>query len=602
MAISGGGYTLPTNAFAQPQPNQVVPSADAGATLNDIADALDDLVKGTGINDDAVTDAKLRNSAGLSVVGRAAGTTGDPADIVAGSDGQVLVRTGPTLGFGQVATAGIANDAVTVAKIASQALKAVSAVTPAANKVPIFSGPASASLLDLDIDPTLAANSDTRLAPQKAVKSYADTKVGKTGAQTMEGDLIVARTNSGGAVSLDVQNTSTGAAPAARMRLLTGSAGSSVTLQLNDNSGGPFAMEQSGAAVTGKYVDYALHAWRSQAGAEWARLTSGTLKLGTGTGTCWFRADGGTGTAGGGAFLADAGGINYCAFGIKSAIIGGPPDTTMLVYGPGGGAVELRSGTQTQMTLQSGSVSIPNGSLRVGSGATIGAKFDGGAHNVSQTAAVVSARGVANAFEWGHGNAAGYACTFGYQSSSGKPYIVFNGEAGTTVINTIRTRGVIARGFIGDNAGAIDWFRVANANADDQALIVDMTLSASGALGIGVAPAAKLDVNGDFALRQGALSLATGANQNAARPAFSSIRIIGPGGAFSIGGLTGGADGMLAELINTVGHTMTLNNEDAGSTAGNRILTPAGTNLNCKTATLRYDATAARWRVISFSI
>lgn len=66
---------------------------------------------------DAVGDAELRNSAALSVIGRAANSTGDPADIAAGSDGQVLRRSGTALGFGTVATAGIADDAITYAKI-----------------------------------------------------------------------------------------------------------------------------------------------------------------------------------------------------------------------------------------------------------------------------------------------------------------------------------------------------------------------------------------------------------------------------------------------------------------------------------------------------
>lgn len=54
------------------------------------------------VANDAVTDAKLRNSAALSVIGRSANSTGDPADIAAASDGQVLRRSGTTLGFGAV--------------------------------------------------------------------------------------------------------------------------------------------------------------------------------------------------------------------------------------------------------------------------------------------------------------------------------------------------------------------------------------------------------------------------------------------------------------------------------------------------------------------
>lgn len=128
------------------------------------------------------------------------------------------------------------------------------------------------------------------------------------------------------------------------------------------------------------------------------------------------------------------------------------------------------------------------------------------------------------------------------------------------------------------------------------------TFNTNGRLGLnlGTTPNASLDVNGDVAFRQAALTLATGGNQNVSRPAFSSLRISGPTGGFSVGGLTGGADGVEAELINTTSQAMTLNNEDAGSTAGNRITTDTGANLACKHARLRYDATAARWRVISF--
>lgn len=64
------------------------------------------------VENNAIGDAQLRDSAALSVVGRSANSTGDPADIAAGSDGHILRRSGTTLGFGQAATAGIADDAV----------------------------------------------------------------------------------------------------------------------------------------------------------------------------------------------------------------------------------------------------------------------------------------------------------------------------------------------------------------------------------------------------------------------------------------------------------------------------------------------------------
>jgi len=69
------------------------------------------------IDNNTVSDAKLRDSAALSVIGRSANSTGDPADIATSADGDVLRRSGTTLGFGAIATAGITNDAVTDAKL-----------------------------------------------------------------------------------------------------------------------------------------------------------------------------------------------------------------------------------------------------------------------------------------------------------------------------------------------------------------------------------------------------------------------------------------------------------------------------------------------------
>lgn len=50
----------------------------------------------------AVIDTKLRQSAGLSVIGRSANTTGNVADITAASDGQALRRSGTSIGFGAI--------------------------------------------------------------------------------------------------------------------------------------------------------------------------------------------------------------------------------------------------------------------------------------------------------------------------------------------------------------------------------------------------------------------------------------------------------------------------------------------------------------------
>lgn len=58
-----------------------------------------------------VSDAAIRDSVALSVIGRSANSTGDVADIAAGTDGHVLRRSGTTLGFGTVANAGLRDSA-----------------------------------------------------------------------------------------------------------------------------------------------------------------------------------------------------------------------------------------------------------------------------------------------------------------------------------------------------------------------------------------------------------------------------------------------------------------------------------------------------------
>lgn len=68
------------------------------ATFTDLGNAT--LV--TTITANAVTDAKFRQSAATSVVGRSANSTGNVADIAASADNQVLRRSGGALSFGDV--------------------------------------------------------------------------------------------------------------------------------------------------------------------------------------------------------------------------------------------------------------------------------------------------------------------------------------------------------------------------------------------------------------------------------------------------------------------------------------------------------------------
>ncbi|MDR7496836.1 MAG: hypothetical protein QN174_07755 [Armatimonadota bacterium] len=73
------------------------------------------------VPDNAVTNAKLRDSAGLSVIGRSSISSGDPDDIVA-AENTVLARATGTLGFMQVVTAHLTDAVVTLAKLAAEVL------------------------------------------------------------------------------------------------------------------------------------------------------------------------------------------------------------------------------------------------------------------------------------------------------------------------------------------------------------------------------------------------------------------------------------------------------------------------------------------------
>ncbi len=108
------------------------------------------------IDANVVDNAKLRDSAGLSVIGRASNSLGDPADIVAGTDGHVLFRSGTALIFGQLVTASYADNSVTVAKM--QQLAGLSVLGNGAN------GAANMAALTAGTDGFVLRRSGTSLA------------------------------------------------------------------------------------------------------------------------------------------------------------------------------------------------------------------------------------------------------------------------------------------------------------------------------------------------------------------------------------------------------------------------------------------------------
>lgn len=115
MPFNGSGvYSLPEAPFVT---GSVIAAAPVNNDLDDIGDALTTVCQG-GVIANSIARAKLTDGVALSVIGRSANSTGAVADIqVTASSGGVLRESGSVLGFGTIATAGIADDAVTYAKI-----------------------------------------------------------------------------------------------------------------------------------------------------------------------------------------------------------------------------------------------------------------------------------------------------------------------------------------------------------------------------------------------------------------------------------------------------------------------------------------------------
>lgn len=94
-------FDIPVNAgmFVQ-----LTPQAGGGGVAD--GDKGDITVSSSGtvwtIDNNVISNAKIRQSAGFSVIGRSGSTTSNVSDIVAGTDGHVLRRSGSVLGFGRL--------------------------------------------------------------------------------------------------------------------------------------------------------------------------------------------------------------------------------------------------------------------------------------------------------------------------------------------------------------------------------------------------------------------------------------------------------------------------------------------------------------------
>lgn len=137
-----------------------------------------------------------------------------------------------------------------------------------------------------------------------------------------------------------------------------------------------------------------------------------------------------------------------------------------------------------------------------------------------------------------------------------------------------------------------------------------VSINSAGNVGIGnlfTNPTAKLHVDGDFALKKKVLISGNGGHLNFDREGASIIAVDTPangGGGETLNSIAGGVDGMVVFVYPVQGTSITIVNEDAASTATNRILTHTAANvsiINNGGCTLIYDGTIQRWRMISIA-
>lgn len=183
-------------------------TATVDFTYNDIANTIT-----ADVIANSISNSLLRDSGALSVIGRSANSSGDPADIsaVAASD-SVLRESGSVLGFGTIATAGIANTAVTAAKMVNSG---------------VFTGDATTTFPAITIGANAITDAKFRQGVARSVVGVTGNATANTADIQGTTDQVLRVTGAGtalsfGAIDLSKTAAATGVLQAASMPALSG--------------------------------------------------------------------------------------------------------------------------------------------------------------------------------------------------------------------------------------------------------------------------------------------------------------------------------------------------------------------------------------------
>jgi hypothetical protein len=184
----------------------------------------------------AITLSKLANGSACSVVGRASNSSGAHADIPSSADDEVFRRAGGVLGWGTIATGGIGDSQVTLAKLANGT--ALSVIGRSANSVGVYADVTFANndevLMRTSNALTTAKIADANISTSAAI-AYAKLATGTPGRWlTINASGVVIESDVALTDKTISNSSATAAAPALILRKSRGTSGSPAAHQALD--------------------------------------------------------------------------------------------------------------------------------------------------------------------------------------------------------------------------------------------------------------------------------------------------------------------------------------------------------------------------------